>query len=400
MMGERLLWLGQESLLVPGQRERSKDGFSFGEMLSREVEPRWLELKERGNEALRKGDFGRAVEEYTRAYEVATAYSGQMKAVAGLLETLPKTSATRRVFSTDDLVVKKIMPWLRWAPRRDVKANVGPVKFTYSLPNLPAAICLGNRSTAYAKSGNHFEAKRDASEARKYCPEYLRAHEKYRAALRALGEIKEAKTVAEEIADYKKVCPMQSWNGPALLMAGWIDHFSFQRYEVARQSCLLPLIQRHSRDDSGASTVNGAVSLVPFRGGQWMFFNLRYFDRDVAALRKVDLFAFAPVDNANDDMLEILPHGKASKRALENEPEIVDATIAMLADADVTVTTLTCGQGLVDHVDFLSSALDDTTSSKVLVTPAISTRVSEDAGLDPLGLTSLLVRATSSPTRF
>eukprot|EP00634_Sargassococcus_sp_CCMP2135_P004606 CAMPEP_0198662928 /NCGR_PEP_ID=MMETSP1467-20131203/49710_1 /TAXON_ID=1462469 /ORGANISM="unid. sp., Strain CCMP2135" /LENGTH=387 /DNA_ID=CAMNT_0044399431 /DNA_START=40 /DNA_END=1199 /DNA_ORIENTATION=- len=346
----------------------SQDGFSLGERLAKRVEPRWQYFKEKGNKALRGNDAKSAIGLYSKALFVATTPFSQMRTLRDIAEASPE-APMRLALELDDVMVR-VFQYLPLSPRRNVKLEVGPVKVTYSLPNLPAAIALSNRATAHAKLGDYARSREDAELAAQYCPEFVRAHEKLEVALRQLGESAEAERVEREIADYKRLCRMQAWTGPALLMSGWIDHFTLQQYERERQAAVVPHLQ-------ACHYVYGAISLVPFQGGQWMFFNLRFRD-DKGLPRKVDLFSFCPADNRNEDMLEELPHGKASPKALQHVPQLTNSILTQLRDLDVKVSTLTCGQGLVDQVDLLRRHL----GKDILVAPAISTRVSEDAGLD------------------
>ena len=348
----------------------SRDGFSMGERLARrKVEPRWLELKEQGNAALKANDVRSAISWFTKALQVATSPWSQMRGLQRMTEALPTSAVLRRILETD-VIMQHVFSFLPCSPRRNITAECGPVKFRFSLPNLPAAIALSNRATARAKLGDHERSLKDSELATKYCPEFVRAHEKHEAALRKLGATHEADRVKHEISDYKKLCQLMSWSGPALLAAGWIDHFSLQQYERERQRAIIP----HLR---GCHYVHGSISLIPFQGGQWMFFNMRYNDR--GSPRKVDLFSFTAVDNRNEDMLEELPHGKASPKALKHVPQLTCTIIAQLHDEGITVSTLTCGQGLVDQVDLLQRH-----HPGINVIPAAATRVSQDAGLNSL----------------
>ena len=120
---------------------------------------------------------------------------------------------------------------------------------------------------------------------------------------------------------------------------------------------------------------------MPFQGGQWLMLNLTWLD---AALRKqkCDCFALAPCDNANDKLLDEPPHGTASPKALRHAPQLLEAELARLKDDfNISVLTLTAGQGLLPHASTLNERLKEHVCMGV--TPATSTRVSEDMGIPP-----------------
>ena len=363
MKGQWYMDLSEGPTLVT-QKESSIDGFSLGERLADVVEPRWVEFKDRGNEFFRAGHYEDAAKQYTLAFQIATCPESQMDALRSI------TGPMRTVFDDRDLF-ESIMEWLPSAPRPDIEWTSPTGTLTFSLPNLPAAITLGNRASCYAKLGNKKRAVKDAEDATKYAPEYVKAHEKLERALTALGDLKRAKEIKKDIVDYRKLCEMQAWTGPAMLISGWISYMSFMYYETQRQDLILDRLKELNTIHIGC-----AVSLVPFQGGQWMFFNLRYNDRGTP--RKVDLFAFGPVDSRNEDMLELLPHGKASPTALKHVPTFITGCLEKLSDLDVFC--ITCGQGLVEHTSLIQKSLPPS-HSRILVQSANSTRVSEDAGL-------------------
>ena len=87
-------------------------------------------------------------------------------------------------------------------------------------------------------------------------------------------------------------------------------------------------------------------------------------------------------DNANDKLLDEPPHGMASPKALRHAPQLLEAELARLKDDfNISVLTLTAGQGLLPHASTLNERLKEHVCMGV--TPATSTRVSEDMGIPP-----------------
>ena len=371
---------------IPGRADLAgRDGFSLAEATLKNIEPRWEALKTEGNAALAAGDLERAIERYTAALDVATQPGPQIRALKAAAAAADEGSPLHRALADPVPVLFKVCEYLPAAPAMNVKRECGPVKMKLTTPNLPAAMSLANRAAARLKAGDAAGARADAALACKRCPEYVKAHKRLRECALALGDRAAAAELATELRDYANAIRLYPWYGPALLGAGWIDHYDHMLvYETARKADVAARIAdpRAARAGLGdGATCHAVASLVPFQGGQWLMLNLTWLD---AALRKqtCDCFAMAPCDNANDKLLDEPPHGTASPKALRHAPQLLEAELARLKDDfNISVLTLTAGQGLLPHASALNERLKEHVC--VGVTPAASTRVSEDMGIPP-----------------
>ena len=228
-------------------------------------------------------------------------------------------------------------------------------------------------------------AKRDAKRAREACPEYLKAHRRYREALVAAGDTAAAAAVAEELDDFAVVNEAMSWNGPVLLAAGWIDHYDLMCvYQAARMQWAVALIRATTTADGtgGRVPVSTSASLVKFQEGQWLLFCVNWVDAD-GKRRSVEAFSLTATDGENGALLDRPPHGEASPESLKRVAPVVASTLDRLAKCGFTVVSLTAGQGLVDHATAIEAHLKRGSPDHraVVVIPAIATATSENHGV-------------------
>ena len=73
--------------------------------------------------------------------------------------------------------------------------------------------------------------------------------------------------------------------------------------------------------------------------------------------RTVECLDWGMVDNANGDLAERPPHGRASRKALAHAPNLLATFIHKLRDRGLQVVGVRCGQGLTDHVDLIEATL-------------------------------------------
>ena len=378
-----------------------RDGFCLCERLverGRLFEARWADLKDLGNDALRRGDagdekcYGLALKHYGDALQVATSPWPQWRA---LKAAAAADSSIRRALEIEP-VARNILSWLPVAPQARVPHVVGSVKMKLSTPNLPAAICLGNRSYALVKLGRlaaskgdddkarscFLMARRDAKRAREVCPEYLKAHRRYRAALAALGDDDGAKAVDDEVGDFLVVNKEMSWNGPVLFAAGWIDHFDLMCvYQAARMQWAVELIKRTIRTGDGGGAdeppaVSTSASLVKFQKGQWLLFCVNWID-DAGERRSVEAFSLTATDHEHGDDLDLPPHGQASEASAARAGPVVAQTVDRLVACGLHVVSLTAGQGLVDRARAIERLLKQRPNTRnIIVIPAVATAAS------------------------
>ena len=187
--------------------------FSLAEARAHYVHPRWVRLKNRGNEALAAGEFNDAYTWYSRAIGVCDC-SAAITTLFKLLGGAAEGSGALRLHAAEDdiapLLLEHMSPCIRswdvWVP--GTPETSGGVAMAVE-PNLPLATCYANRAAVGLKmaealtsdQGKRDQGKRnrklresilrdallDAECAREACPEYLKGHFRAGQALRALG---------------------------------------------------------------------------------------------------------------------------------------------------------------------------------------------------------------------
>ena len=95
------------------------------------------------------------------------------------------------------------------------------------------------------------------------------------------------------------------------------------------------------------------------------------------------------VDNRNGEIADQPPNGHASPKALKNAPIIIGKFLSELQQWGLTTVAVMCGQGLVEHVDYIDQQLKAGCPGmwdpfdKVLVYASSSTHASEASNVPP-----------------
>ena len=195
---------------------------------SANIHPRWLEFKEAGNEALKRGDYHAALRLYS---EAVTMCDGRL-AVGAFFDALnghPAQSAAQRLAG----MRADIMPLIK-------DCMLCP-DLEKGQPNMPAAVCAANRAAANLKLGLTSEAVKDASFAVKLSPEYLKGRHRLKQALLADGRADEAAECASSIRRFEELSKPPPdggnglWLGFRLILVGWLNADKYaDAYEASR----------------------------------------------------------------------------------------------------------------------------------------------------------------------
>ena len=165
-----------------------------------------------------------------------------------------------------------------------------------------------------------------------------------------------------------------------MLAVGWV---SWERASLVYG----PIRFRHAADAvlaCGDKKVEARASIVPFCGGQVLMLTLMY------GLETIECMDFRLVDHENAEIADQPPNGHASAAALEHAPTVIAKFIWELAHGwGLTTVAVMCGQGLVEHVDYLDAQLKAGCAGvwepleDVLVYASSSTYAAEESGLPP-----------------
>ena len=104
---------------------------------------------------------------------------------------------------------------------------------------------------------------------------------------------------------------------------------------------------------------------------------------------EIECMDFQMVDHRNGHLADQPPNGHASPAALEHAPIVIGKFISELQQWDLRTVAVMCGQGLVDHVDYIDEKLKAGVPglwepySGILVYASSSTHASEQSGVPP-----------------
>jgi tetratricopeptide (TPR) repeat protein len=440
-----------------GPHDGLSPGFSWADQLEARVEPRWAEVKERGNAALKAGKLDEAIALYQGAFAITQQPFPQLLALEAIAEEHPKSPLAKFATATGPTATPLMLPLLSpFLPKpllRDAEQELMPGLVLKRMhPNRPAAICMANIAAARMKrdAGDAGEengksdlrqALDDASAAAKLCPEYVKAHSRTAAIMLRLARTpnvaeeeredlqKRAQEKKRQVADFNELVGMLPWNGPALEQVGWIDHLQYSfLYEEARFLEVTKSLRRaageHTREAKGGArrrgeegadggrregiwsvirdrfmgggstipiskmTMNAGISLVGKDGGQCAVFNISYADANFNR-GKVDALHYEMVDNTGEEQLEKSepPHGRATKRALENTVNLAAKWLDELQHPEPTeeeprprgfrIGTLVIGQGLVGFKKKFSDDLNRICREKGVRPPLVHAATSK-----------------------
>jgi tetratricopeptide (TPR) repeat protein len=232
-------------MFPPGQngdndtdRKLTSQTWSLSEHLAQEVNSAWLAVKDAGNEHLKAGRYSEAIDCYGEAEKITRSDRTSFYALMEDFEDLDADSPQRRFQECED-VQDEVDGYLRQdAPGAE---HSGFPDFHVMLPNLPAAVCLANRSAALLRAAKegvlvrvcgawsceaselHAMALADAQRATEVCPEYVKAHHRVASAHTALGNVAEAAQEHCALKEYALLHGRLPLGSAALMACGWVD---------------------------------------------------------------------------------------------------------------------------------------------------------------------------------
>ena len=357
--------------------------FSTADHIAADADTAWEAVKERGNEALKRQDYVLAAQLYREAALLALGpfEGGAIHAFISALEAWPEGSAQRRFVENEDLLLRSVLVLVPTpAVERRMKLPDGE-EMVEKYPNKGAAIAWANRAHALLMNGEPKAALRSARRATQANPEYIKGHHREMRALEALGQASAAREIREEIDDYEVARKMYPSEAIALLTAGWISWeraalvYGPARFGEAAQSVA----------EAGDKRVEARASIVPFQCGQLLMLTLVYGDLS----REIECMNYLMLDPENGELADRPPHGHASPLSLERAPFAIGKFIDDLLQWDLETVAVMCGQGLVEHVDYIDEALKAGRPGSwgpfdgVLVYASSSTHASEAGGAAP-----------------
>jgi|LauGreDrversion4_2_1035121.scaffolds.fasta_scaffold328134_1 tetratricopeptide (TPR) repeat protein len=207
-------------------QEFSAANFLAGKMRKtwgRNVE-HWETLKDRGNDALKRGDLQSAAELYHQSAlsTLGPNQSGIADAFTEVLASWPPDSSRKQLSECTDvlaLIMRKLP-----RPLEDETVTDGSGKvLTASYPHAGAAIAWANHAHVMLLIGDAQQALASARRATKANPEYVKGHYREMRALESLGDSAAAAEIKEEISDYERCRRIFPAEGIALMAVGWIS---------------------------------------------------------------------------------------------------------------------------------------------------------------------------------
>jgi tetratricopeptide (TPR) repeat protein len=284
------------------------------ELFSGYVDPAWIKHKENGNTFFAAKKFDAAIECYTDALHIAlgpfecmlqnTTHKPVAILLAEILAEYPSQSAHYRFARAADntRLTKQIAEYLPCLQIYGAHFN--------GIPNKPAAVCLANRSLANFRSGQLQSARDDALQSSLLCPEYVKAHVRIVSALKALGEHEHSLQWNDTLAHYQKILPIFPFPPALLVGSGWLQHAGLTMYQTAREDELFKRVRQDIAPENSL-VIHAKASLVGFEGGQYLMQGYVY--TKVHQKREIDASRFERLDSANEDDLDIPPHGQVCK---------------------------------------------------------------------------------------
>lgn len=185
--------------------------YSVAQAYEATVHPRWAELKDQANQALKDGDLDGAIEGYACALSIVDA--SNLAALFDALGSWPADSAGAKLAAAEEDIAPLIREYLP-----------GPV-LSRGEPNRPAAVCLANRASALLQAGRTEAAVADARAATLACPEYIKGHHRLRQAL--LATAADAALEPRNLADWgdgkELMLKGEAWEHGRIPTAGTIE---------------------------------------------------------------------------------------------------------------------------------------------------------------------------------
>ena len=369
------------------------DAFDAAEHFATEkpVNPAWEGFKDRGNEALKRGEHLHAARLYKQAAQLALGPldGGMVHAFITALESWPEDSPQRRLVETEDVLWHNIMHEIEIPETTRTMTDSSGQEHRAEQPNKAAAIAFSNRAQAFLLAGKHQKALKSAKRAVEASPAYLKGHHREMKALEALGQAEEAKEVRDEMANYQKLRASTMQEGLALVAVGWID---WMRAKMIYLPCRFKCAVQALADElpEGERPVEVRASLVPFQGGQALMLSLV---EGPMQQRRIDALDFYMVDTENGEIADAPPNGHASELALARTPYLIGKIIEELELFGLTTKSVMCGQGLTEHVRLINEKLKEGSIAErgeehgirpmpgLVVFRATSTGASEDSGV-------------------
>ena len=398
----------RQSPRYSGTWEDETSRFSLAHCLAPLITPRWVKLKELGNEALAAGECALAAEWYLRAAAL-TEHTMALGTFFDVLEESDSRVARRLAQERDGLwsVVHSQLPdcprRLSYSVEMEQHLRASGLRDVACEPNLPKAICLANAAAARLRQAAEHDAEHkamlkkhknlprhlrtmhaevqqgllrralsDADAAAIACPEYEKAHFRVAQALRALhaasisapereADRPNLEQVELRSAAYKLGAHRLPWCGIAALQAGLVH---FPEYQLAYEMAYFDhevrkIVQAQADPGRFLISVTVTASLVPSMGGQNLLLGVEIKQQAAQHVlyTRHDGLCFRVLDGENGERVEKPPHGHASALSLDSYPRPLSTCLADLTSEGVKVDQLCLGQALTDQVDRVAAAL-------------------------------------------
>jgi hypothetical protein len=398
----------RQSPRYSGTWEDETSRFSLAHCLAPLITPRWVKLKELGNEALAAGECALAAEWYLRAAAL-TEHTMALGTFFDVLEESDSRVARRLAQERDGLwsVVHSQLPdcprRLSYSVEMEQHLRASGLRDVACEPNLPKAICLANAAAARLRQAAEHDAEHeamlkkhknlprhlrtmhaevqqgllrralsDADAAAIACPEYEKAHFRVAQALRALhaasisapereADRPNLEQVELRSAAYKLGAHRLPWCGIAALQAGLVH---FPEYQLAYEMAYFDhevrkIVQAQADPGRFLISVTVTASLVPSMGGQNLLLGVEIKQQAAQHVlyTRHDGLCFRVLDGENGERVEKPPHGHASALSLDSYPRPLSTFLADLTSEGVKVDQLCLGQALTDQVDRVAAAL-------------------------------------------
>lgn len=345
--------------------------FSVADYYQTNVDVNWFKFKLLGNNLFALKDYEKAIASYTDAFFIAKGYDA---IVPFLLENiLNKRNHNSALYKAAQVphVVMYIKQFLNKPWRTYLNGLTGPYM---TFPNLPVAICLSNRAMCYlnihkqiVSEGNVQELRsllklacRDAANARKACPTYVKSHHLYMKALKIIGNTYKYNNVKNQIESYSSLLAVKHLTeGIAAFMLGWIElvdlEFVYTKLrcnEAIRQIKALSV----QHDATKVPRVSVQASMVPLAGGQFLSISL---DFRTVRLQNItfNTVVLSVLDSEHGNDLELPPNGLPTEMALTNAMKDIKEFFENMKEEEFNVMALILGQGLVGRQEQVRQVL-------------------------------------------
>ena len=338
----------------PAKMEKADQwkSFSVSEFHFKDVKsPEWEHYINMGEQSMKVANYLSSASFYRTAAIIAVGpvAGGGFKAFEMALNSWPDSTAGHRL-STTSHVMGKI--WLNlinksfkpvFTQREDgTLAALWP-------PNKAAGIAMSRASAAFLAAGKAKDALSYAILSTSADPSCIRGRLCEIDALSALGMSKAAEKKMKELVDFEACCDILPAQYLSLMQVQWItmEEAMLIYAPITRRQMLLSLSQELPKDafgDTGGFT-NLFAFLVPFMGCQFLVLHIECMPE--YPQKRIDfLLDYVPLDPSNANIVELPPHGRASRRSAEQVPSFILRAVGWVRAAGVRLHAVVCGQGL------------------------------------------------------